>query len=372
MSDSGVLPIIPDYRGPNVRGIIPALLGPSEWYRNLPEWMPEPVTGSDAVVLLVLDGLGWDQLQERRQHAPTLMSMAGRAITTVAPTTTATALSSITTGLTPGEHGILGYRMLLSGEVINTLRWCVNNEDRRRIHRPADIQPYPGFLGREVPVVGPNELATTAFTEAHMRGCRSVGWRSASSIAVEVAALVRGGERFVYAYYAGIDKVSHERGLGEYYLSELRTVDRMVGDILEALPAGTTLVITADHGQVEVGDKIVDLSSAVMAMVQLQSGEGRFRWLHARRGSERDLLAVAKEEFGHLAWVVSRQQVLDEQWFGPQVAPPLVGRLGDVALVPFEPVSFHDPDDSGPYELISRHGSLTPAEVYVPLLAQRV
>jgi hypothetical protein len=365
-------PIVPEYQGANVRGIIPALLGPSQWYTSLPDWMPEPVTGSDSVVLLVLDGLGWDQLNERSEYAPTLMSMVGRAITTVAPTTTATALSSITTGLAPAEHGILGYRMLLSGEVINTLRWCVDNVDRRRVHRPADIQPYPGFMGREVPVVGPYELQGSAFTEAHMSGCRSVGWRSASSIPVEVGALVRSGERFVYAYYAGIDKVSHERGLGEYYLSELRTVDRLVGDILEALPSDTTLLITADHGQVHVGDNIVYPSDRLLSMVHLQSGEGRFRWLHARRGAEHDLLAAAQAEFGHQAWVVSKQQVLDEGWFGPQMAPPLIGRLGDVALVPFEPVSFHDPDDTGPYELISRHGSLTSAEVYVPLLAQRV
>jgi hypothetical protein len=372
VSPSEQSPILPEYQGANVRGIIPALLGPSQLYQSLPDWMPEPVAGSDSVVLLVLDGLGWDQLNERSDHAPTLMSMVGRAITTVAPTTTATALSSITTGLTPGEHGILGYRMLLSGEVINTLRWCVDNADRRRMFPPADIQPYPGFMGREVPVVGPHDLQNSAFTEAHMRGCRSVGWRSASSIPVEVGALVRSGERFVYAYYAGIDKVSHERGLGEYYLSELRTVDRLVGDILEALPTGSTLLITADHGQVEVGGNIVYLSASLLSMVQLQSGEGRFRWLHARRGAEHDLLAAAQAECGHQAWVVSREQVLEEGWFGPQVSPPLLGRLGDVALVPFEPVSFHDPDDTGPYELISRHGSLTSAEVYVPLLAKRV
>lgn len=372
MSEPQRSPILPEYQGANVRGIIPALLGPSKWYQSLPDWMPEPVTGSDSVVLLVLDGLGWDQLNERSDHAPTLMSMVGRAITSVAPTTTATALCSITTGLTPGEHGILGYRMLLSGEVINTLRWCVDKADRRRILPPADVQPYAGFMGHEVPVVGPHELLNSAFTEAHMRGCRSVGWRSASSIPVEVGALVRSGERFVYAYYAGIDKISHERGLGEHYLSELRTVDRMVGDILEALPTGSTLLITADHGQVEVGGNIVHPSESLLTMVQLQSGEGRFRWLHARRGAERDLLDAARAEFGHQAWVVSREQVLNDGWFGPQMSPPLLGRLGDVALVPFEPVSFHDPDDTGPYELISRHGSLTSAEVYVPLLAQRV
>ena len=39
-----------------------------------------------------------------------------------------------------------------------------------------------------------------------------------------------------------------------------------------------------------------------------------------------------------------------------------------MALVAHEPVSFLDPADTGPYELIGRHGSLTSAEMYVPLL----
>ena len=117
-------PLIPDYAGPNVRGIIPALLGPGPWASSLPSWMPEPVAAAEQVVLLVLDGLGWEQLQDRRQLMPVLTSMSGGAITTVAPTTTATALSSIATGLTPAEHGLLGYRMMIGGEVLNVLRWA--------------------------------------------------------------------------------------------------------------------------------------------------------------------------------------------------------------------------------------------------------
>lgn len=362
--------MVPDYLGASVHRIVPALLGPSEWGPALPSWMPADLAAARQIVLLVLDGLGWDQLMDRQTHAPTLSSMSGGPITTVAPTTTATALSSITTGLPPGEHGILGYRMLVSGEVLNTLRWCVDGHDRRHILPPSDIQPHPGFLGQRIPVVGPFELQNSAFTEAHMQGCRSVGWRSPSSIAVDVAGLFQSGERFVYAYYAGVDKVAHERGLGDHYLAELRTADRLVGDICELLPPGAALVVTADHGQVHVGDRIEYLSQDLLGLVQRQSGEGRFRWLHARRGCSADELATAaREEFGHLAWVVTRDQTVADGWFGPHVHSRFLNRLGDVALVPFEPVSFDDPDDSGPYVLISRHGSLTSAEVKVPLLA---
>jgi hypothetical protein len=360
--------IIPDYAGANVRGIIPALLGPSSWDRGLPDWMPEPVASATAVVVLVLDGLGWDQLQDHRDLLPTVAAMSGGPIHTVAPTTTATALTSITTGLTPAEHGLVGYRMVVGGEVMNVLRWYVGDQAVRRSHPPSEVQPFEPFLGQTVPVVSVAELQASAFSEAHLRGSDPVGWRAASSIAVQARLEVEAGERFVYCYYGGIDKIAHERGFGAYYDAELRAADRLVGDVLDALPTGTALLVTADHGQVDVGDRLVTPSPELLSGVMLQSGEGRFRWLHAAKGAVDDVADAASEEVGHLAWVVTKEQTLDEQWFGSAMAPSVRSRLGDVALVAHEPVSFHDPHDSGPFELICRHGSLTSAEVNVPLV----
>ena len=377
MNRPGGEPIIPDYVGPNVRGIIPALLGPARqhgddrarWGESLPSWMPEVVRGADAVVLLVLDGLGWDQLQEHAHLAPTLSAMQGRSIHTVAPTTTATALSSITTGLTPGEHGLVGYRIALGGDVMNVLRWSVGEQQVRRSHPPREVQGFEPFLGEEIPVVAQGELQNSPFSEAHLRGCRPVGWRAPSSIAVEAAAQVRAGERFVYCYYNGVDKIAHERGFGEFYDAELRSSDRLVADILEAVPAGTALLVTADHGQVQVADRIVHPSDDLLGPVTRQSGEGRFRWFHCAPGDVDSLVAAAEAEVGDTAWVVTREQMLDDAWFGATVAPPIQRRLGDVALVAHAPVSFYEESDSGPYELVCRHGSLTSAEVNVPLVA---
>jgi hypothetical protein len=365
-------PIIPDYAGANVRGIVPALLGPASWTSGLPDWMPSSVAGARSVVLLVLDGLGWDQLQDHRDLMPTVASMTGGPIHTVAPTTTATALSSITTGLTPAEHGLVGYRIVLGGEIMNVLRWTVGEQAVRRSRPPEDIQPFDPFLGHTVPVVSPAELQNSAFSEAHLRGCRPVGWRAASSIAVEARHQVEAGERFVYCYYGGIDKIAHERGFGPYYEAELRAADVLVADLLAALPTGTTLLVTADHGQVHVGDRIVVPSAALLANVTMQSGEGRFRWLHTPKGAADDVAAIAHDEVGDVAWVATKQQMLDEQWFGASMAPEIRSRLGDVALVAREAVSFDDPADSGPFELVCRHGSLTSAEVNVPLVGAGV
>lgn len=361
-------PIVPDYGGACVRGIIPALLGPDRHRGQLPDWIPSFVADADAVVLVVLDGLGWGQLRQREHLAPTLAAMSGRAIHTVAPTTTATALTSITTGLTPGEHGIVGYRMVLGGDVVNTLRWQANDHGVRRSHPPADVQGFDPFMGVEVPVVAQGELERSAFSEAHLRGSRPVGWRAPSSIAVETKQQIEAGEQFVYCYYNGVDKIAHERGFGDFYDAELRFADALVADVVAAVPAGTAVLVTADHGQVHVADNVIEPSAELLRPVTMQSGEGRFRWLHCDDADVAALVDAATDAHGDVAWVVSREQVLDEVWFGPVVAPPIRRRLGDVALVPFEAVSFHEAADSGPFELICRHGSLTADEVEVPLI----
>src|SRR5204862_1132440 len=107
---------------------------------------------------------------------------------------------------------------------------------------------------------------------------------------------------FGYAYYEGVDKVSHEYGLGEHYDAELAAADRLVADVLNAVPAGTAVVVVSDHGQVEVGDRVIPLSADVMAHVSLQSGEGRFRWLHARPGHASLIVGAARACHGGAAW----------------------------------------------------------------------
>ncbi|MED5328082.1 MAG: alkaline phosphatase family protein [Actinomycetota bacterium] len=358
-------PCIPEYGGANVCGIIPGLLGGAD----LPDWMPPVVADASAVVVLVLDGLGWRQLEQRANVAPVLNSLAGGPISTVAPSTTATALSSIATGLTPAEHGILGYRMLMRGAVTNMLRWATDEGVRRHDVSPREFQPARAFCGQRVPYVTSQELIGSSFSDAHLFGGVAHGYRALSSLPVVVSELVRSGATFVHAYYAGVDKIAHERGFGEFYDAELACADRMVDDVLNRLPRDAVVLVTADHGQVEVGDRLLYPSDNFVRLIELQSGEGRMRWMHARPGAEAELFEAACEEFGGVAWVRRRTEAIAEGWFGPHFPAPMTGRLGDVVIAPFAPVSLFEEADSGPFNLICRHGSLTEDEVLVPLIA---
>ncbi len=360
------LPLLPDYGGACVCNVAPTLLEPPEVW---PDWFPARVAEADQVLLLVLDGLGWEQLVERRALAPMLSGMDGGPILTVAPSTTSTAMTSITTGLPPGVHGVVGYRVAVDGSVLNVLRWSVAGRDARNRIPPEKLQPTPAFGGQRPPAVTRADFRASGFTAAHLDGVRFHGYRVSSSLVVEASRLLRAGEPFVYAYYEGIDKVAHEYGLAEHFDAEVAYVDRLVGDLAAALPAGAAMVVTCDHGQVVVGDEIVALDRDVFEQLSLQSGEGRFRWLHARPGRAQALLEAARAHHRDQAWVVGRDQMIDEGWLGPEVTDAARGRLGDVALVAKGTVAFFDRDDSGPFELISRHGSLTPAEMRVPLLA---
>ncbi len=88
-----------------------------------------------------------------------------------------------------------------------------------------------------------------------------------------------------------------------------------------------------------------------------------------RPGSIDDVVALATEAHGDEAWVRTRDQIVDEGWFGGPLTAEVAGRLGDVALVARAPVAFLDPADTGETRLMGRHGSLTPAEMAVPLVA---
>ncbi len=358
-------PLLPDYDGACITNVVPALL---HLDGQAPAWLPASALDADRVVLLVIDGLGWTQLQQRRHLVPTLAGLVGGSITTVAPSTTATALTSISTGLPPGEHGVMGYRMAVAGEVLNVLRWTTPQGDARRRIVPRDVQHHAVFDGQRPPVVTRAEFASSGFTLAHLDQTRFTGYRTLGTLTAEVVRLARAGEPFVYAYYEGLDKVSHEYGLGAPYDEELVWIDHLVSTLLRQLPDGTALVVTADHGQVETGDDVVELPSDVLTHVAMQSGEGRFRWLHARAGRTTALHEAAQARLSGHAWVRTREEAIAEGWYGPTVTDEAAGRLGDVLIAAQGTVAFFDPNDTGPYVLVGRHGSLTEDEMLVPLL----
>lgn len=364
------MPILPDYDSACVTNIIPesirALMG-----QQCATWMPDATIGAKKIVLLVLDGLGYQQFERNLALMPTLASFERKWITTVAPSTSATALLSIVTSQSPGRHGIVGYEMLLDGELFNSLKWTIDGNDVRDRVVPTKLQVHPSFAANSVPVVTQAHFFDTGFTQAQFQDDQLVGYHVPSAIPLDVWKLCEGDNTFVYVYYNGIDKAAHAYGFGEYYSAEIFSVDRIVRDLIAGLPRDCVLLVASDHGQVEVGPELVHFDDDIRELCWQYSGEGRFRWLHAHDGRSEELLEKVRERYGDVAWVMSRDEVLRSNMFGTDLPDYYQRRFGEVAVIASAPVSFANPLRPKKHPMLCQHGSLTQEEMQVPLLAYR-
>ncbi len=355
-------PVLPVYDGPGLANLMPALLGAGDR-----SWLPEPCASARTTVLLVIDGLGWDAILARKIELPVLNSLVGGPISSVVPSTTAAALTSITTGTTPAQHGLIGYRIRVDGSVLNVLSWHFQD---RPPPDPNSVQRIAPFRGQPVPVVTKSEFARSGFTEAHLRGALFSGWRTTSTLIQECVRSSVSGASLTYAYYPGVDEVAHQYGLeNDFYEAELRFVDHMVGDLLAALPPDCALLITSDHGQVNLGPNSWRDLGDIADLIDACSGDGRFRYLHARRGMAKELLEGAKAIHGEYAWIRSKEELLDDGWLGSAPSTAVARRIGDVVMAARGDAAFIDPKLPGEARLRSAHGSLTAAEMQVPLLS---
>ncbi len=352
----------PDYDGACISNLIRGL-------RARAPWIPAAAREADSIVLLVLDGLGWNTIESRRASLQTLGRMEGGPITSVLPSTTPTALSSISTGLTPSQHGIVGYRIFIGTGILNVIRWAMHGGGRAP--EAATFQPREAFDADPVPVVTRAQFAGTGFTDILYRGSPLYGYFSTSGLAAQARRLIDAGERLVYAYYDGPDLVAHMHGMrDEFFAREIAFCDALAEDLLAQLPERTAVVVTADHGHVQFERRIS--LGGLGTMTQAQAGESRFRYLHAKPGAADDLLAAAREKFSGHSWVFTRDEIFDEGYMGPAAPSPEVRkRVGDVVLAAREPVGYVDPENPGENKLLSGHGSMAPDEMLVPLIAAR-
>lgn len=331
------------------------------------------------VCVLMIDGLGAELLGRFGSHAPFLAGLraTGTELTAGFPSTTATSLSSLGTGLTPGEHGLLGFEFYLPqlGRPMNALAW-------NKAVDPVTLQPRTtaferaAAAGVSVSRVGPRSFNGSGLTEAGLRGGRYLAAETPGQRVAAAAEALREGDRsLVYVYFGDLDRTGHLSGCeSPAWRFQLEHVDRLAEQIAGALPAGSVLLVTADHGMVDVPDHArydIARTPALDAGVEMVAGEPRASYVHTRPGAAADVLAAWQERLSHVAWVVSRDQAIDGGWFGPSVSGEMALRIGDVVVAAREPVAVVDSRRMRPelLSLVGMHGSLTPAEQLVPLLS---
>ena len=329
-------------------------------------------------VVVLVDGLGWNLVRRAAREVPYLAGLlaGGRSITAGVPSTTVTSLTSLGTGLPPGQHGMVGYtsRMPDTGEILNALTW--ESDLVARV-----VQPHPTFFERAaaagvaVSSVGLQRFQGSGLTEAALRGAEFVPFEHERAeekrIDLVVRAATRGERSLVYAYERQLDHVGHAHGCGsEDWLRQLIRVDAMCERLREALPADVTLVVTGDHGMVDIPSThqvVAEDEPDLVAGLSALAGEGRFRQLYVDEDDPAAVAARWRDRLGDLAWVRTREEAVEEGWFGP-VADDVRERYGHVLVAMRAPWAVMTRQYPRELSLVGMHGSLTEAEMLVPLL----
>ena len=329
-----------------------------------------------ACVLLV-DGLGDLLLRERAGHAPFLRSQLARVGTISAgfPTTTATSMGSLGTGLPPGAHGLVGYEVLVPerDELLNELSW-EPPVDPRRWQRETTVLQQVAAAGVEVVRIGPGFFDGSGLTEAALRGGRFVAATSLDErVDAALVALRSAPRALVYVYWGDVDKVGHVEGCGSWqWGEELAKVDLAIRRLVAGLPRDATLHVTADHGMVDVPHhQRLDVAHEpdLAAGVRHVGGEPRCPQLYCEAGQVEAVLGAWADRLAGRAEVVTREHAVAAGWFGP-VAAHVSARIGDVIVVCGPGAAVVDSRRARPQvlQLLGLHGALTPEEALVPLL----
>jgi hypothetical protein len=342
---------------------------------------------ADRACVFLVDGMGWEALRAHPQEAPFLTSLlptslngTGRPLTAGFPSTTATSLASVGTGLAPGGHGLLGYTVLNpdTGELMNQLRW-------QPWTQPDLWQPHPTVFqlaedaGVTASQVSAPHFAATPLTRVALSGGTFHGKLAAEERMDAAAAQLAASDRaLVYTYYADLDGNGHRYGVdSDAWRGQLMYVDRLAQRLAEQLPPRSVLYVTADHGMVDVPQTQearfdVDADWELNAGVARLGGEGRMRHVYAVPGAVGDVHAVWREVLAGQAWVTRREEAIALGWFGEGVEDRVRARIGDVVVAMNGDAAViatdREPNESA---LLGMHGSATPAEQLVPLLEVR-
>ncbi|MCD4549484.1 alkaline phosphatase family protein [Schaalia sp. lx-260] len=342
---------------------------------NLPGALPDITAriGCDKaqrILLIMVDGLGYEALSTHYGHAPTLRSLRSSTYKahTVIPSTTAAAITAFTTGEKPGRTRMTGYSVAVDDEVMNLLAF-------REGIDPSIWQPVTPYFSRLAEyechsvVITPATFSGSGLSRAALRGARHVPASTWAQRCSEAVRELRAGTPVVYLYWSDIDHVGHKKGIHSYeWAHALEDFDAGLSDLLRQIPSDTCALLTADHGMVNVDQKnLIDCSmiAALSESVRIVAGETRAVHVHCQSGTQRETYERWSEFLGERAWIVPAENITDLIGEGPgkdQVGDFVVFSRGRGGIVDSRT------QNEQARNLTGVHGSLTSAEMHIPVI----
>jgi hypothetical protein len=376
----------PDYEGGSLVNLVASIVA-SRGGKPLHQPLENFSLAADPtnVVLFIIDGLG-DNYLARHGSGSELARRRRRSLTSVFPSTTASAITTSYTGRTPLEHGLTGWFTYFgaAGCVSASLPFRSRGDMTSLASRGVsaeDIFTVPSLFGglpvRSI-VVTYRDIIDSQYNSVHCRGAERLGYTTVDELVSQVAAAVKSSDerKFVYAYWPIYDQISHRFGCESAQAArEFETIDAAFGALLRRLAGTDTIVVaTADHGFVDVPpEKSLELPAALFPALRFPlCGERRVVYCHVHAPG--DFAKRAQDWLQDKADVMPSRQLVEEGWFGPgEPHPRFDERIGDVALVMRDRYTVKDWVTGESRHLhIGNHGGTHEDEMSIPLIVEEI
>ena len=343
---------------------------------SVPETIDSLSLGSaeNREVLILIDGMGQDAIDKYGDQFPIFDELKQvKKLYTNFPSTTATSLSTLGTGVLPGVHGMLGYTVRVprsDNRLLNALKWDERVD-------PVMWQKVPTLFERAVSAgvsvthVAAKRYEGSGFTQAALRGAKYVGANGVDEMATAVSAALKPQPSFVYTYLNTLDSAGHSDGVGsDKWLTALQQVSEFITKVKQLAPAGTRIWVTSDHGMVNSTEQVVlGQDNKLLENVTLIAGEPRARHIYIKEGAVAETITQWQEFFGNKARILSKDTAIKDGLFGPVVTEDSHDRLGDLIAIANDDLILVDPARvREETSMVGHHGGVTDIEVEIPLL----
>ena len=337
-----------------------------------------PKAKSACVVLV--DGLGSANLRFRAGHAHFLANQLSKdgSILCGFPSTTVASLASFSTGLRAGRHGMVGYQVFdrHASAIVNLLTGLGSSTEAKKwqsqetVSEKAVSQSVPCYF------VGPAEYQDSGFTFATMRGATYIPAKSLDDRVLAAKKILNDKESaLVYLYVPELDQRAHAFGAKSgQWVEKLEDLDHAVRQLIKSVASNVGILLTADHGIVDVAhERHVYLDELPLDGLLSVGGDPRVLFLYFDQAkamtSLSETIELLRAFVGKRAFVATRSDMVDAGWYG-EATPEAVSRMPDIFLIAHGETALYHRQFAKPksLQMIGQHGAISDDELLVPLL----
>ena len=382
----------PNYHGGGLINLVASIenaMGGRSKYKSLSKLNPSELKDSKNIVLMLIDGLGYDFLMKNGKGTAFNKNTRGR-MTSVFPSSTSAAIPTLMTGLSPQEHGMTGWFMYLREfgsqiiplPFIPRLKGGSNLGKLIKLKDVFNIKPVSDRLKVKTYVVQGNKILNSDFTVAAAGKAKRMGYNKMGGYFRAIKAIINSNSqrKFIFAYYPEHDSLCHKNGsTNKKVLRHFKKLSKKLDFFIKSIEGTkTTIIITADHGITDVHPtkriNMRDHPELKETLVMPLCGEHRFAYAYVRPSEQKEFERYVNTRLKHCCELFKSGELLSKGYFGiSNTHDEFKNRIGDYILIMKDHYGIYDDPiyQKRDHYHIGDHGGTSSEELYVPLIVIR-